>query len=110
MKMNNDRKFPGERGPRADRAETKRQDAKERLEYWQGLSTAEQLKKLDKRPGGSLRQRARLAARSQKGVITGAKQPVTQVDPIAAEIEAMNAGTKQPKVRAKDRRAAEKKG
>ncbi len=109
MKMNNDRKFPGERGPRADRAEKKREEAKERLEYWQGLSSAEQLKKLDKRPGGSLRQRARLAARPQKGVVTGTKTAMA-ADPIAAEIEAMNAGAKQPKVKAKDRRAAEKKG
>lgn len=108
MKLNNDRKFPGERGPRADRAETKRQEAKERLEYWQSLSSADQLKKLDKRPGESRRQRERIAARKQKGVITGkVASPVIPQD-VAAEVEALNAPKNLNKVKAKDRRAAEK--
>lgn len=65
-KNNDHRKFPGERGPRQDRAELKRAEAAERNTYWAGLSRAEQIAALDRRLGkgiGAKRQRARLAAK-----------------------------------------------
>ena len=45
----NDRRFPHEKGPRPDHAKTKRIEAVDRLETWQGLTPEAQLKSLDKR-------------------------------------------------------------
>ena len=62
-KDNSHRKFPGERGPRADRAEAKRQEAAARAESWGSLGPGGQLRALDDRLGrgvGAKRQRARL--------------------------------------------------
>lgn len=64
-KDNSRRKFPGERGPRPDRAQAKRNDAAARLESWKALGPVGQLRALDDRVGkgvGAIRQRSRLAA------------------------------------------------
>ena len=51
-------------GPRPDRTKAKRDEAKERNEFWSKYSPAEQLLELDSRLGigvGAKRQRARIA-------------------------------------------------
>jgi len=63
---NSHRKFPGERGPRADRAEQKRVEAAERNESWKALGPGGQLRALDDRLGvgvGAAKQRTRLDKR-----------------------------------------------
>lgn len=65
-KDNSNRKFPGERGPRPDRAAIRRTEAVERSDAWRALGPGGQLRALDDRFGKSLgasRQRARLAAK-----------------------------------------------
>ena len=57
---NNTRRFPGVKGVRPDNKGVKIAEATERLEAWQALSIKDQLALLDKRPGKSLKQRARL--------------------------------------------------
>lgn len=49
-----------------DKRDLKAKQAKERLEYWQSLSVAQQLAELDKRPGEQKRQRARLESKGQQ--------------------------------------------
>lgn len=63
MKANNDRKFPGERGPRADLAKIRREEAASRQEAYNKLSAKEKLEKLDEKLGvgvGAKKQRAKL--------------------------------------------------
>lgn len=58
---------------RIDRRPQRREEMQERLEYWQGLTPAEQLKQLDTRLGkgvGAVKQRAKLALK-----IEAAKKP-----------------------------------
>jgi hypothetical protein len=66
---------------RHDRKERRRLEVEERLEYWQGLTPAEQLVQLDRRLGegvGAVKQRTRLnaaieAAKAKKAAAKKAK-------------------------------------
>jgi hypothetical protein len=57
-KYNGSRKFPGESGPRPDKAKKKREEAQERQEYYNGLSVDQKLARLGTH--GSERERKRL--------------------------------------------------
>lgn len=46
--------------------EQKRQEAEQRIKDWRALSYADQLKELDKRPGKSEKQRAKIWAKIEK--------------------------------------------
>ena len=55
--------------------EQKRQEAEQRNKDWQALSYADQLKELDKRPGKSEKQRAKIWAKIEKFNAISAEQP-----------------------------------
>lgn len=96
MKSDNNRKYPGEHGPRPDHNEWKRKQALEQQATWRKLTPTQQLAELDKRLGrgeGAQKQRTRILSR------------MTPVEAFAATEEPTNTGPKKPK--AKDRRAAE---
>lgn len=65
-KDNSHRKYPGERGPRPDRAQQKREEAQLRNAMWAERTISDQLRSLDARLGkgaGAARQRARIAGK-----------------------------------------------
>lgn len=64
-KDNSGRLFTGG-GPRPDGRKVRQEEALERQTYWNSLTPTEQLKALDKRPGGSKKQRAKIEARMGK--------------------------------------------
>lgn len=64
MKLNKDRRFPGEPSPRPDLAKFKREEASERLEQYEKLSASEKIAKLDQKFGigkGAKKQREKLS-------------------------------------------------
>jgi len=65
-KENNNRKYPGERGPRPDLAKLKREEAVERQEAYKKLSTEEKLALLDARLGKGAGAKAQRAALAEK--------------------------------------------
>jgi hypothetical protein len=97
-KTNNRRRYPEGSSPRPDLSEMKRKDADERNAAWRALSSKEQLAELDRRrkagKGEALRQRQRIARNAVK---KDEAKAAAEVAPTAA-----------PKVKAKDRKAAER--
>lgn len=91
------RTFPGARGPAPHHKAGRVAEAQERQAAWAKLSPQEQLKLLDRRPGGSKRQRARLEA-----AIDRAKH--------RPKVEASVVASDSNPLKAKDRRAQEQKG
>lgn len=65
-KLNSKRRYPGERsGARPDLVDLRRNEAKERQAYYDGLTAAEKLEALDRKLGkgvGASKQREKLAA------------------------------------------------
>lgn len=102
-KDNTRRKFGGP-GPRQDNNQHKRAEAKERAEAWQKLSPVQQLKELDRRFGegkGAGRQRARILVSIERAKA----RPAPEAKKPAAEPSAGG----DERVKAKDRRAQERK-
>jgi hypothetical protein len=98
------RKFSGP-GPRADRNDLKRLEAKQRLEAWQSKSLSDQLKELDKLFGvglGATKQRKRIASL----IARASKNPGPSVPKEETKLESQ---VQKEKLRAKDRRASESK-
>jgi hypothetical protein len=64
-KTNNDRKYPDGTSPRPDLTYLKKEDAKERQTYYDGLTLDQKIEKLDAKLGkgvGARKQRAQFAA------------------------------------------------
>lgn len=102
-KTDNDRKFPGESGPRPDHAAFKRKEAAERQEAYDKLTVNEKLARLDAMFGkekGATNERARLAKTLHVAV-----KPDTVVE---QKVEASSTEEK-PRVKAKQRRKQESK-
>lgn len=62
-RTNNHRSYPDGTSPRPDNTKHRRAEAKERQEYWNGLSAKEKLARLDSKLGagvGAVKQRAKL--------------------------------------------------
>jgi len=100
----NRRKFSGH-GPRPDKGDLKKAEAKERFEAWNKLSTEEQLASLDARGVTATKQRARIASRSRVSV-KKVLSPVADVIERVVETSEQSA-SKPKKLKAKDRRALE---
>lgn len=99
-KTDNVRKFPGESGPRPDFAKAKQGEAKERQEYYDGLSPAAKLAKLDEGKFVAKKQRAKLAALVEKKAAA----------PVVAEASEKTEDVSEKKhLKAKERRSKEKK-
>jgi hypothetical protein len=119
-KSNNGRRYPGESNRnRPDRAQDRRDDARDRLEITNALTPKQRIERLDVKFGvglGAVKERARLQSLIQRGNKPAAavKQAgivevlETALPPeVIAEIEAMNEegnGNKK-KLKAKDRRS-----
>jgi hypothetical protein len=101
-KTNNTRRFSGG-GPRPDNNEIKQREAKERAEAWSSLTPQQQLAALDRRPGESKRQRARLQALIEK------KKHAPKVEAKGAEpVGQLLTPEESPgNIKAKERRAAQ---
>lgn len=100
-KLNNIRKFPGERGARPDNAKFRREEAAQRQAEYDKLTIKQKLAKLDEKLGpgqGAERQRARLMAQLEKQMNP---QPVVEKEEAATE--------EKPHVKAKDRRNHDRK-
>ena len=101
-KLNNNRKFPHQPGPRPDLAKIKRQEAVERQEAYDKLSVQEKIDLLDRRLGkgvGATKQRLKLSMPSEKDVLV----ENTEAETVAVEEVA------KPRMKAKDRRSKEQK-
>jgi hypothetical protein len=97
---NNTRHFPDGIGPRPDNTKHKREEAKERQAYWDGLSAKDKLARLDAKLGvgvGAKKQRALL-----QDIIDGKVKPKTEVKEEVSQ-------EKKPKLKAKERRVQENK-
>lgn len=97
-KADNVRKHTGG-GPRPDFTGLKRKEAAERLRSWTKLTPEAQLKALDRRPGESKRQRARLAALIEKRKHQPKQEPKAPATAAVTE--------EGGRIKAKERRAAE---
>lgn len=106
-KDNSNRKFTGS-GPRPDLKEFKRDEAEIRVMAWQRLTPKEQLAVLDRRLGpgvGATKERAKIAAR-MAGSVQKSQKGSTGTLPVAATVQGP---TGPEKVKAKDRRAQERR-
>lgn len=91
-KENNRRKFPGGKSPRPDFTESKKTEAKERQDYYNGLSIEKKivhlndqlakLRHLGKEPGNAKRQLEKLMAalEKQNAPVPEVKAPVIEDD------------------------------
>lgn len=115
-KLNNNRRFPGEKSRnRPDKAEKRRTEATDRQLDSNKLSTQQKLDRLDIRFGvgvGAKKERKRLQEAlthtKNKNNIEGLEHKVLP-DDIMQEIETMNESGNKKKLKAKDRRAQEQK-
>lgn len=102
-KLNNNRKHPEGTSPRPDLSKVKRDEAKERQEYYDKLTTEQKLAAIDTKFGvgvGSKKQRARLASMLEK-------PEQKEVELPEQDINNEDAGKKR--IKAKDRRKMEGK-
>jgi len=116
-KENNRRKFPGESSKhRPDKASQRREDAAERQQKSDALTTEEKIQKLDMKFGvgiGAKKERARLALIIEKSKVKNLQSPDSPQpelsDAVLQEIAALNEETSgKKKIKAKERRAKSK--